>query len=545
MSGPNDPEKPAPTRSQPAPRSMAAVEQLTRMDLERAAQEAASAEETARRPRVRRKRRSLFRRLLVVFISVLAMYAAFSQLLAYRLGAEVLSGAFQEQFAPPLLDSLGDAAGALLAEGADAALVQAYLDRRYATYPNMTAAVYSPDARRIAQRVGRHGPAPEMLTDAVRAQVRANGAWIVNEGLGFERVGAVTGGPGSSSGGSTRAWVYLAGQPSARGTLELIGITAWQWALPVLLLSALAAYLGTRSITDRLRRAEAAVRRMARGDLSVRMPIGANDEIGRVAISFNRTADLLERTVRELEAIDENRRRLVADFAHELNTPLTNVLAYLETLQMAEEDGSMDPVTRRGFIEVAYDEALRLAHLARDLETLTKLEAGQLVMEQELVDLSMLAVEMARRITPRAEKEGLAVHTDIEPGGEMIGDHMRLEQVGMNLLENALRYTNEGSITVRVRASERAVVLEVQDTGVGISAEDLPRVMDRFYRVDQSRNRSTGGSGLGLAIVGRIVERHGGTIELESILGEGTCFRVRFPQEGTVADQVAPADAVR
>jgi signal transduction histidine kinase len=274
---------------------------------------------------------------------------------------------------------------------------------------------------------------------------------------------------------------------------------------------------------------------MAAGDMSARIPVNNIDELGRVALAFNQTADLLQRTVRELEQTDETRRKLVADFAHELNTPLTNVLAYLETLIMAEEEGGMEAQSRLSFLKVAFDEGNRLAHLARDLETLTKLEAGNLVMERQVVDLSRLAVELARRVYPRAERLDLDVFTDIEPGGDVIGDQMRLEQVGMNLLENALRYTKEGSLTISVACTEKGVTLGISDTGIGIPKADLPNVMNRFYRVDASRQRATGGSGLGLAIVGRIVHRHHGRITIDSTLGEGTTVSLWLPRYGEFA----------
>ena len=157
-----------------------------------------------------------------------------------------------------------------------------------------------------------------------------------------------------------------------------------------------------------------------------------------------------------------------------------------------------------------------------------------------MVDLSLVAVELARRVIPRAEAAGLEVLTDIEPGGEVIGDRMRLEQVGMNLLENSLRYTQAGSITIRIRADDGSVTLSVIDTGIGIPPADLEKVSERFYRVDSSRTRATGGSGLGLAIVGRIVQRHGGRIDIESALDEGTTVSVWLPREGPLSHTVAP-----
>jgi signal transduction histidine kinase len=405
----------------------------------------------------------------------------------------------------------------------------------------MSVAIYDARGQRLAQHVGQPGAAPVVIHAEVVADIHAGHFRHEAQGLGFVAVSGVRGGgPPISGTGELLGYVRVAAQPATAATRNLIWEASWRWAFPVFLLSVLMAYLGTRSITARLREAEHAVGRMAAGDLSARIPVEAMDEVGRVGMTFNRTADLLERTVRELEATDKTRRRLVADFAHELNTPLTNVLAYLETLLMAEDEGGMDATSRKGFLAVAYDEAKRLAHLARDLETLTKLEAGGLVMERDLVDISRLAVELARRIIPRAESQGLEIFTNIEPGGEIVGDRMRLEQVGMNLLENALRYTQEGSITISVEVLKGGVTLSFRDTGIGIPKEDVPQVMSRFYRVDTSRQRKTGGSGLGLAIVGGIVERHNGRVMVESALGVGTTISVWLPVEGSVADVNAP-----
>lgn len=479
-------------------------------------------------------RSSLFRRLLITFLAVLATYAALTQLLGLRLSADVLSDAFQEQLADPTLVAVADSLAPRLSLGHDR--LQDYLDSRYGDIPTMSIAAYDLGGRRLADRVGRPGSAPAQLEATLVDRIEREGAVRGSAGLGFVVLGPVD----APGGGQRLGYVRIAAQPATGQIRSLIFRTNWLWALPMFLLAALTAYLGTRSITARLREAEAAVQRMAAGDRNARIPVERLDEIGKIALTFNRTADQLQSSLRQLEATDAARRRLIADFAHELNTPLTNVLAYLETLMMAEEDGGMDTASRVGFLGVAYDEAKRLAHLARDLETLTKLEAGRLKMEQELVDLSRVAVELARRIIPRAEKQGLEVFTDIQPGAELVGDTMRLEQIGMNLLENGLRYTTRGSLTVSVRSDDTGVVLAIADTGSGIPPEDLPHVMSRFYRVDGSRTRATGGSGLGLAIVGGIVDRHSGRVSVDSEVGVGTTVSLWFPREGSVADVLPP-----
>jgi len=483
-------------------------------------------------------RRSMFKRLMITMLAVLATYGALTQLMAYRLGADVLSEAFQEQ-AEAGLAALEDSLAGYFANGAKAEVLQGYLDSRYGPLGQLTIAVYDIDGNLLANTVGVPGKPGELLPEKTRSRVQTGKRHRKAAGLGFISVGPIPG-PVQQNGESAglAGFVLVAAKPSTTGTVQLIGKASWTWALPVFLLSVLTAYLGTRSITQRLRQAEQVVGRVAAGDMQARIPLEEMDELGRVALTFNRTMDLLGRTLKDLEQTDSARRRMVADFAHDFNTPLTNVLAYLESLMIGDEDGSMDARTRRTFLEVAHDEAGRLAHLAKDLETLTKLEAGQLVMESELVDLSLVSVELARRFIPRAEKQGLEILTDIEPGGEVIGDRMRLEQVGMNLLENSLRYTKEGSITIRVRADDESVTLTISDTGIGIPPSDLDKVSERFYRVDGSRNRATGGSGLGLAIVGRIVQRHGGRITVESELHVGTDVSVWLPREGMLSPTV-------
>lgn len=486
--------------------------------------------------------RSLFRRLLVTMLAVLAIYGGLTLLLAWQLGATVLQEVFVTEIAPAQLLPLEDAVGGLLATEPSPAEIQEFLDRRYGRLRRNTVAVYDTTGQLLGQRAGTPGSAPSALEPEALAALVDRPMWRDSSGFGFVAVGAVRGGsPLETQPGPVVGYVRLAARPKVGRARDIILGASWRWSFPVFLLSALAAFLGTSSITQRLREAEKAVRRIAAGETGVRIEVDAEkglDEIGRVSIAFNKTVDQLEATVSELERTDVNRRRLVADFAHELNTPLTNVLAYLETLMMGENEGGMSSVDRKGFLSVAHDEARRLSHLAKDLETVTKLEAGVLRMERQVVDLSRLSVGLAQRIEPRASQKGLDVLTDIEAGGEIVGDPMRLEQVGMNLLENAMRYTKAGWIRIEVRNLPDGVELAVADSGMGIPEEDIERVMERFYRVDPSRNRATGGSGLGLSIVGRIVQRHGGEVRIESVVGEGSRFIVFFPHAGSTLEEL-------
>lgn len=462
-------------------------------------------------------RRTLFGRLLLTVFAVLATYGALTSLLAWQLGATVLDDVHTRAVEGPLALAVGEAVRAAIERSGPDAL-GTELRRSFSGAPRLAVGVYDERGSLVAWTAS-DGVAPPSSPVAPPPSRFAGG----DGDLGFASFRTVE--------AAGRPWtVLVSARPEVARTRDLVLEASWRWGFPVFLLSLLAAFLGTRSITRRLREAERAVSAVASGDIGARIPVGEMDEIGRVALTFNRTADLLERTVRDLETTDATRRRLVADFAHELNTPLTNVLAYLETLQLGEEEGGLDPQTRLGFLHVAQDEAKRLAHLARDLETLTKLEARALPMENAPVRLDLVGRDIAERIRPRAVRQGLALSTDIAGPCLVVGDQMRLEQVGLNLLENALRYTQSGTITVRVSAAERWCVLTVSDTGIGIPDDALPRVMERFFRVDRSRTRATGGSGLGLAIVGGIVEHHGGEVSVESRLGQGTAVTIRLPR---------------
>jgi signal transduction histidine kinase len=262
----------------------------------------------------------------------------------------------------------------------------------------------------------------------------------------------------------------------------------------------------------------AAARRMERGDLSQRVEVQSNDEIGELAQAFNAMANGLTR-------LEELRRNMVSDVAHELRTPLSNIRGYLEAVQ----DGVVEP--KPEVIGSLHEEAMLLNRLVDDLQELALAEAGQLKLERRLVapsDLVNRALEAAR---PRARAEGVTLRSDLPEDSPLVNvDPQRIGQVLGNLLSNALTYTpSGGEITIAARAKDSEVKVSVRDTGEGISTEDLPYVFERFYRADKSRSRATGGTGLGLSIAKQLVEAHGGTIGVESTLGEGSVFWFTLP----------------
>jgi len=241
----------------------------------------------------------------------------------------------------------------------------------------------------------------------------------------------------------------------------------------------------------------------------------------------------------ELRRLERVRRDFVANASHELRTPVANIRATAETMLEHPDDVAM----ARRFLPRLVSEAERLARLVSDLLHLARAEApGERT--RETVELSALAAEVQEQLRAKAEQRHIALRSELTGAARVCGDRAGLEQVVFNLLDNALMYTPAGgSITLQTASpaasststsstSTSSVTLTVSDTGIGIPAGELPRIFERFYRVDKARSRAQGGTGLGLAIVRHIVENHGGHIRVESEEGVGTTFTVTLPAAG-------------
>jgi two-component system phosphate regulon sensor histidine kinase PhoR len=252
-------------------------------------------------------------------------------------------------------------------------------------------------------------------------------------------------------------------------------------------------------------------------------PLADRGPTGRIVVTLT---DITQR--RRLEVL---RRDFVANASHELKTPVAAVRALAETLLTALPD---DPEAGRRFAERIGREAERLDLLARDLLDLSRVERGTL--DVEPVDLVGLAKEVVGGYGELAEERRIRLQAELQPQVSIRGDRAQLGLLLSNLLDNALRYTPaKGTVCVRLDATESRAVIQVSDTGQGIPAGELPRVFERFYRVDKARARRTGGTGLGLAIVRHVAEAHGGTVRVDSELGRGSTFTVTLPVTGPPA----------
>lgn len=313
-------------------------------------------------------------------------------------------------------------------------------------------------------------------------------------------------------------------------------ITASIWSLILslsvtgLLALGVATALGvwiSRRLVQPVRELEAASIAIAAGDLSRQVPAQAADELGALARAFNRM-------VGELQRMIEQQRLFIANASHELRTPITNIKLRSETLR---DGGLQDPAIAERYVAEIDSEADRLGRLANALLDLSRLESAESTPPAERVDLAPVLLSVARSMRMRVRDAGLTLSAEIPnrlPPLRVWPE--QIEAVVVNLMDNAIKYTPEGG-TVRLEAEveEAFCRIRVADSGLGIPAEDLPHIFERFYRVDKARSRQsgksgTGGAGLGLAIVKGLVERNGGRVWAESEVGQGTTITVEFPR---------------
>ncbi|WP_019425130.1 sensor histidine kinase [Paenibacillus sp. OSY-SE] len=262
-----------------------------------------------------------------------------------------------------------------------------------------------------------------------------------------------------------------------------------------------------------------ATRQIAVGQLGTRVPVTSQDEIGSLAHAINDLA-------RDLQRLRESRNEFFANISHELKTPITYLEGYAkvisEELYESEEE-------KNAYLQIISSEAVRLNRLINDLFELSKMEEGRIELIPEAIDLIPLVESAVAKVERAAAQKGLELefHTELRQAF-VWGDGMRLEQIWINLLDNAIRYTQAGSIRVSIVPLQQQYEVCVQDTGIGIPEEELPYLFERMYRVEKSRSRDYGGTGLGLAIVSKLVELHQGRIDVQSEHGKGTAFSVKL-----------------
>ena len=261
---------------------------------------------------------------------------------------------------------------------------------------------------------------------------------------------------------------------------------------------------------------EKATKEIAKGNLKIKVRIKSKDEIGSLAKAIN---DLSV----ELNNYRVNRSELLANISHELRTPISYLKGYSQLLRNHQYQNKEELESYSLIIEKESD---RLAKLIQDLFELSKMEEGRTRLYLQSVDIEDLLEDLIRKVKVKAVEKKIVLKVEIEEElPSIISDGSRIEQILLNLLENAIAYTEKGTITVQVTRRKENILLTIKDTGMGIPEEDLPFIFDRFHRVEKSRSRQMGGTGLGLAIVYEMVKLLKGNITVESGNGLGTEFR--------------------
>ena len=271
----------------------------------------------------------------------------------------------------------------------------------------------------------------------------------------------------------------------------------------------------SRGLSNLLR----AIRKVRQGEYSHRVETRGGDELALLAGEFNQLTGRLQTT-------EEVRRRFVSDASHELKTPLASIRLLTDSILQADH---MDSDTAREFLTDIGEEAERLTRITEKLLTLTRLDTAREVRTGP-VDLKTVVEKVEHMLTPLARAAEVELRMELHYGCVVRATQDDLYQVAFNLMENAVKYNLPGgSVTVTLFREGEQVFLRVEDTGVGIPETDLPKIFDRFYRVDKARSRAAGGTGLGLSIVRDTARQHGGTVTARRREPEGTCFEVCFP----------------
>ena len=383
------------------------------------------------------------------------------------------------------------------------------------------------DSEANAAEMENHRTRPELM-QAFRGQAGSSIRHSATIGVSFLYVAV----PAKALGGAIRIAVPLAeiNQQVNRIRGKILASTALSF-LPAIAIAAVLA----RLISRRLGAIMAHAGELARGNFRARLATADSSEFGQLARTLNDTAENLQQTVAqlerehtELEKVERVRKDFVINVSHELRTPLASIQGYTETLM----DGALyDSDHNMRFLGIIRHNAERLARLTEDLLTLSRVEQKRQEFEFESHLVDELLKDATDQVRPIAEKNDIRLEEDSPPEGTRAWcDSEAVSQILSNLLDNAIKYTPAGGrIAVGARPVGRHVEVYVRDTGVGIPAEDLPRLFERFYRVDKARSRELGGTGLGLSIVKHLVAALDGTTRVESAGGQGSTFFFTLP----------------
>jgi two-component system sensor histidine kinase MtrB len=341
---------------------------------------------------------------------------------------------------------------------------------------------------------------------------------------------------------------YLFPLDQEQATLNLVRQRLATTGGLLVLLLGLIAYVLTRQVVSPVRMAARISARIAAGQLDERMQVSGEDDLARLASSFNRMATHLQQQIRQLEDLSRVQQRFVADVSHELRTPLTTVRMAADVLHEARD--TFHPQVARS-AELLQTQLDRFEALLSDLLEISRFDAGAAILEAEQVDLRDIAAKVIEGAEPLAEHRGAALRL-VGPQVPCVAevDPRRIERVLRNLVVNAIEHCDGRDVVVRVAANDEAVAMAVRDYGVGLKPGEASLVFNRFWRADPARARTTGGTGLGLSIALEDAHLHGGWLQAWGQPGAGSQFRLTVPRAvGQAIDRspipLEPADARR
>jgi len=335
------------------------------------------------------------------------------------------------------------------------------------------------------------------------------------------------------SDGGTYALYYLFPMTEQREALSLVRSALITGGLLLMLLVGALTWLVTRQVVTPVRLARRVAERLSSGRLEERMHVRGDDDIARLATSFNQMAAGLQRQIRQLEELSRVQRRFVSDVSHELRTPLTTVRMAGDVLHDARRQ--FDPVTARA-AELLQKELDRFELLLNDLLEISRFDAGAAVLDLEDVDLVDVAHRVAESTRVLTERKGTRVVVRGRPPCLAEADVRRVERIVRNLVSNAVDYAEGKDIVILVEAGDEATALAVRDYGVGLGPGETQMVFNRFWRADPARARTTGGTGLGLSISLEDARLHGGWLQAWGEPGNGAQFRLTLPRRA--GDQI-------
>ncbi|HEV7974976.1 MtrAB system histidine kinase MtrB [Amycolatopsis sp.] len=315
---------------------------------------------------------------------------------------------------------------------------------------------------------------------------------------------------------------------SEQNTVSTVQNTLLVGGLVLLLLLAGITNLVTRQVVRPVREAAAAAGKFADGDLEQRLAVLGEDDLAKLAVSYNEMAASIQRQIRQLEDFGGLQRRFTSDVSHELRTPLTTVRMAADVLHASREQF---PAGLARSTELLVDELDRFEALLGDLLEISRLDAGVEELTADLIDVRPIARRAVEQVRVIAGSAGSAVELvlpDEEASAEV--DARRVERILRNLLANAVDHSDGRAVILTVGVSEDAIAVTVRDYGVGLRSGEADLVFNRFWRADPSRNRRTGGTGLGLAISQEDAKLHGGELEAWGEIGHGACFRLTLPR---------------